>query len=375
MVRYPGLKQRGWCSFWPNYVSDSSNSSSPVSYLPIALILLWSLFKITFVPSSRTHKNWRRVLGDTAFRFLTDSWDLNQLQYYFGTTLQVYSAWTKQEGLPVLVDEIGEGARLLWIGPRRTDRVVLYFHGGGYVIPMQDFGASFWNYVRQELAHNDLDVGFAILSYSIVPTVAFPTQLIQAVKAIQHVLDSGCSPQNIQIVGDSAGANLVLAFLSHMLHPVEDVPLISFPSRIRGIYLMSPWVSLSGDTGSHAANDHTDVLGARTLGHSGRYVFFGVPKSLHVYLEASKTPAAWFKGVDGIVDRILVTAGGAECLRDDIVKVADKLVAHHGGGVRLVVQENGVHNDPFFDFLVGERNRCDLTPKIVRWIRGGFIEE
>lgn len=366
-------------------VKLTSRTYGQVSWIEIASIVLvlarlpltlsWSLFKATFVRSSRTHnKTWRRVLGDTAFRFLADSWNMSQFQYYLGTTLQVYSAWAKQSGLPVLVDEIGGGARLLWIGPRRMDRVVLYFHGGGYVIPMQDFGASFWNYVRLELSRNGLDVGFAILNYSIVPTATFPTPLIQAVKAIHHVLESGCKPQNIQIVGDSAGANLALAFLSHTLHPVDGIPLVSLPSRIRGIYLMSPWVSLTGDTGSHAANDRTDIVGAEMFGYCGRNVFVGVPESLRVYLEASKAPAAWFGGVDGVVERVLISAGGKECLRDDIVKVADRLAAHHGEGVRLVVQEDGVHNDPFYDFLVGEKALCDLTPEIVKWVRDGFVE-
>ncbi|KAF8064377.1 Alpha/Beta hydrolase protein [Lyophyllum atratum] len=337
-------------------------------------ILLWSLFKARFLPSSKTHKRWKRTLGDTAFRFLADSLNMRQFQYCLGTTLHVYEAWAKRQGLPILVDEIGEDARLLWIGPRRTDGVVLYFHGGGYVIPMQYFGASFWNYVRLELGLNGLDVGIAILSYSIVPTAVFPTQLTQAVRALQHVLGTGCSPQNIQIVGDSAGANLALALLSHMLRPVESVPPLMLASRLRGIYLMSPWVSFTGDTGSHAANDRTDVVGAKTFGYCGRKVSEGVPESLSVYLEGSKAPASWFSGVDGIVDRILVTAGGAECLRDDIVKVADGLANHHDG-VSLFVMEGGVHNDPFYDFLVGETNLCSLTPMIVKWVREGFVEE
>lgn len=46
-----------------------------------------------------------------------------------GTTLQVYERWVKQNGLPSLVEEIGDDARLLWIGPKRIDRVIVYFHG------------------------------------------------------------------------------------------------------------------------------------------------------------------------------------------------------------------------------------------------------
>ncbi|KAG5638084.1 hypothetical protein H0H81_001851 [Sphagnurus paluster] len=334
-------------------------------------VLLWNLFKAAYV---LTHKSWRRILGDTAFRFIAGRWNARQFQYVFGTTLQTYQKWTKQHGIAPLVEEIDDDARLMWIGPRRMDRVVLYFHGGGYVIPMQDFSVSFWNFVRLELAHRNVHAGFAVLNYSIVPTAIFPTQLTQAVNALKYVLASGCRPENIQIVGDSAGANLAISLLAHILHPVKGVPELSSP-RIKGMYLMSPWVSLTGDTGSHSANDNTDIVGAGTFGYCGRRVLESVPESLCVYLEASKVPMQWFHGIEDLVERVLFTAGEAECLRDDIIKVSDAFSAHHSS-VELIVDEDGVHNDPFYDFLVGEKkNRSKLTAEIISWLQKGFEEE
>ena len=35
----------------------------------------------------------------------------------------------KQAKIEPVVEEIGEDAKLLWIGQRQTDRVLLYFHG------------------------------------------------------------------------------------------------------------------------------------------------------------------------------------------------------------------------------------------------------
>jgi hypothetical protein len=107
---------------------------------------------------------------------------MGQFQFALGTTVQVYEGWAKQNGLPVVMEDIGSNAKLLWIGPKRTDRVVLYFHGkvvhsitflpvtytiagGGFVIPMQYFAASFWNYVRLQLGRRDVDAGFAVLTY------------------------------------------------------------------------------------------------------------------------------------------------------------------------------------------------------------------
>jgi len=95
---------------------------------------------------------------------------------------------------------------------------------------------------------------------------------------VKHVLASGVQPKNLQIVGDSAGGNLAVQLLSHILHPFDGVPLLAPPSPIRGVYLMSPWLSLSGATESHLTNDKADVIAAGTFAYCGRKVLAGVPE-------------------------------------------------------------------------------------------------
>jgi len=46
-----------------------------------------------------------------------------------GDTRLIYEGWAKRNSLPIVVDELSEDTRLLWIGKQRTDRVILYFHG------------------------------------------------------------------------------------------------------------------------------------------------------------------------------------------------------------------------------------------------------
>jgi len=319
------------------------------------------------------------MLGDGAFRLLASSMNARQFQFYMGTTLQIYEKWAKKNDLPIVIEEIDNSnseSKLLWFGPKRTDRVVLYFHGGGFVIPMQDFAASFWNYVRLQLKLRDLDAGFAVFTYDILPTGGFPNPLTQAVSAVKHVLASGVLPKDLQIVGDSAGGNMAVQLLSHILHPFDGVPLLSLPAPIRGIYLMSPWLSLSGGaSGSHLVNDTTDVIGSRTFAYCGRKVLAGVPESSRAYLEAAKAPDGWFEGVERLVDRVLITAGARECLKDDISAFARKFGAHHPG-TEFIVQEDGVHNDAYYDFLVRERtNMSNLTPLIVEWLAQGMQKD
>lgn len=74
---------------------------------------------------------------------------------------------------------------------------------------------------------------------------------------------------------------------------------------------MSPWVSLMGDMGFHLANDSSDIVGAKMLAYCGHKALEDVSDSLRVYLETLKVHDMWFRGIEGLMSRILVTAGGA----------------------------------------------------------------
>jgi len=147
-----------------------------------AVVIVWSLVTSPFVSYNKS-KTTKRVIGDSTIRFFTSSLSIAQIQYTTGTDRHIYESWVKQNNLPIVAEELGEDAELFWIGPKRTDRVILYFHGaslitrsrhyvtnfislgGAYMAPMQDFTASFWRYVQLELEKGKIEVGFAILSY------------------------------------------------------------------------------------------------------------------------------------------------------------------------------------------------------------------
>lgn len=44
-------------------------------------------------------------------------------------TMSTYEAWTKKNNVTPVVDEIGEDARLIWLGPKHIERVIMYVHG------------------------------------------------------------------------------------------------------------------------------------------------------------------------------------------------------------------------------------------------------
>jgi acetyl esterase/lipase len=348
------------------------------------LVVLSEILLSPFVIRSK-HKSLKRVIGDTSFRYLTDYLSGEELQSLMGTSVAVYSNWARGHKLPILVEELEDGAKLLWVGPKRTEKMLLYCHGGAYIFPVQEFTISFWRYIQLELEKEGLEIGVAIMSYSLVPVGSFPTPLWQACRALQHLISNeNVKPSNMQLVGDSAGGNLVSEVLSTMLHPLFSPPIIPPGTRLRGAYMMSPWVSLTGEGTndnklllSFKENDHCDVISAKSLLSWGSTVLSGVPNLSWdmAYIDPILGPSDWYRGLPEVVERVFVSTGGGECLRDaNRVFFREKIEPWHESAEFFELEE-GVHNDPFFDFQVaqkplGERQR--LTPKILAWIIKGF---
>lgn len=63
-----------------------------------------------------------------------------QLQAILPSTLDVYNAWVTSRGASYAADILAadNATRLLWIGPKKADKVVLFFHGMSYTLPLLD---------------------------------------------------------------------------------------------------------------------------------------------------------------------------------------------------------------------------------------------
>lgn len=74
-------------------------------------------------------KSWKRIIADRLVRLIVAGTNRKQTRALFGTTRGTYDSFMREAKLTPLVEEIGGGAKLLWIGPKITDNVLLYFHG------------------------------------------------------------------------------------------------------------------------------------------------------------------------------------------------------------------------------------------------------
>ena len=194
--------------------------------------------------------------------------------------------------------------------------------------------------------------------------------------AIQHLINMGVKPENIQILGDSAGGTLIHEILSHILHPVSGVPELSLSAPLGGIYMMSPWVRLVDKDKQYLYSNENkgDMVIGSLLNYWGSEVLRDVPKEAIPYLEPNSSPPMWLNGVDRCVKRVLISAGGAECLRDEIIRYQDRFKENHKD-VTFVLQANGTHDDPFWDFAVHENDLGELTPQILDWLDENCTKE
>lgn len=208
------------------------------------------------------------------------------------------------------------------------------------------------------------------------PQAPYPTQFRQANAALHHVLNSGFSPSNILLSGDSAGAHIALCLVSHLLHPhrlVNSPPTLSTP--LAGLLLISPRVTNNTTSASFAENSARDTLTKETL--AGWIANFRANSILSTdeglagdepYSEPLSASDDWWAGLATVVTRrVFISAGNHECFRDDIVSFSRTLMRCEGLDVRRVVEKKGIHDSPLMDVDAG-RPPTDLIIEIGRWV-------
>ncbi|CAA7262302.1 unnamed protein product [Cyclocybe aegerita] len=342
-----------------------------VLMMPIMQVL--RLLRKPFVEWDRV-RSWRRVKAEGGFGYAVSVMNAYQLQFVDGSSQKVYEKWAPTEGVKVDVEKIGDsGAQLLWATPRGRKRVIVYFHGGGYVLPTPPFTLSFWNRVTKALNEKGKDVGLAFLEYSLVPKETYPVPMKQTIAMIKHLISAGTKPEDIFLVGDSAGAALILQVVSQILHPIPDIPSVDFQSsKLGAIILISPFVTFDNNSPSWAENGRKDIFPPSFFTHLSGLVKPDIPESQTAYAEAVKAPEGWFKDVDILVSRAFITAGANECLRDDITKFAEAFKEVHSNASFTVIPR-GTHNEPYGTFVANEPDKGEWPPRITEWLAEGML--
>src|ERR671924_648728 len=127
-----------------------------------------------------------------------------------------------------------------WIVPPGAveTQVVLYLHGGGYVVGSVDIYRDLISRLARAAGARALGI-----DYRLAPEHPFPAAVEDATAAYRWLLASGVNPAAIAIAGDSAGGGLTLATLIALRQAGDPLPAAAV--------WLSPWVDLQGAGASH----------------------------------------------------------------------------------------------------------------------------
>lgn len=135
---------------------------------------------------------------------------------------------------------------------RRTDRVILQLHGGGYVGAMINAHRSF------ALLYSQAGGGCDVLTidYRVAPENPFPAALEDAQASYEWLIAKGFAPEQIFVCGDSAGGGLAMALCHKCKAQGKKLP--------GGIVAMSPWTDMTAGGSSYVDNYEIDPLFGNT---------------------------------------------------------------------------------------------------------------
>ena len=205
-----------------------------------------------------------------------------------------------------------------------------------------------------------------------MPESPFPTQLRQANAALTHLLNKGIPPENIIIGGDSAGGNLSLQLISHILHPLPSLPPPpALEKPLAGGLLISPWNSYSVDAPSYALNNSKDVLTVPAFEFVVSLARVGITSELRHYGEPLLAPPGWWKGLDDIYPRILITAGAHECPFDQVMETS-MVISHYVQDTTTVVELGVAHGEVVFKFGTSEGRLGKDYEAIISFLSRSF---
>jgi len=273
---------------------------------------------------------------------------------------EMYQRWARGEGLgddswgdvtvePGGVDYLeveAGGVPAMWIRPHRAaqDRVIVAFHGGGFV------GGSLYTH-RKLFGHlaKAASVRALLVHYRLAPEFAYPAQIEDAVAAYRWVVDQGLTAA---LAGDSSGGGLCVQTALR----IRDLGL----PEPAALLLMSAWVDMELTASTFESNAATDVFFTREM----------VQGLVSAYLQNGESPKdplvnALYADLSGLPPMYL-QVGADETGLDDSRRLAEQ-ARKAGVEVRLDVFDGRLHT---FQMAAGRTPEADdAIRRFAAWVR------
>jgi acetyl esterase/lipase len=216
-------------------------------------------------------------------------------------------------------------------------RHLLFLHGGGYVTGSPAlYRHLLWRFADAAAAR------VVAIAYRLAPEHPFPAALDDAAAAWRGLLAAGADPRRSAALGDSAGGGLALALALRLRDDGAPLPA--------ALALMSPWTDLALTGPSLTANAAADpMMHPADVRDLARHYLAGADPC-HPY-------ASPLYGDPAGLPPTLIQVGGDEILRDDAVRLADRM-RWAGGAVELEVWPRMPHVFQAFASVLPEARRA-----------------
>ena len=151
-----------------------------------------------------------------------------------------------------------------WIIPENApeEKLIFYVHGGGYVSGSCNDHRSIVSKIAVKTGVKTL-----LYEYGLAPENPFPAALNDSVNVYQEVINKGFKPENILMMGESAGGGLCLAVLLALRD--QKIPLPKAAVAIQ------PWTDLSCSGSSYTTKNKLSLAPLNSWNVFSRYYVAG----------------------------------------------------------------------------------------------------
>ena len=240
------------------------------------------------------------------------------------------------------------GVRAGWItAPNaRADRLVVYLHGGGFVMASVDTHRGLMGRISRSAEARVLGV-----DYRLAPEFRFPAALEDATTAYRWLIANGAKASKIVIAGDSAGGGLALSALVALRNAADPMPAAAV--------CFSPWVDMEATGDSITTKAAVDPVNQREglLTNAKRYLGNAdrkTPLASPLYADLTGLPP------------LLIQVGESEVLLDDSKRLAER-AKRYGVDVHLEVWPEMIHVWQLFTAVLPEAQQAiEQTGAFIR---------
>lgn len=249
------------------------------------------------------------------------------------------------------VDMGGVPATLVTPDELKTDAVLMYIHGGAYIVGRPDgYHGIGGNYAKM------LGARVYMPDYRLAPEHQFPAPIDDTLRAYEWLLEQNIAASKIAFAGESAGGAMVVSVM--VAAKSKGLPLPAVGSSI------SPWANLEHTGASMSNREGLDPLNSKPVLDILARAFLGDTLANH------PLASPVFADVTGLPP-ILVQIGENELMLSDAMRLANHL-AENRVRVNLEVWPGMFHAWHFYAGMLAEGQQA--LESSVRFIEAGLTE-